>query len=432
MEDWRADPSACALVRKAAASLPQPWVRSKILEIVGLQGEAENSAFLQERATRDTDAAVRATALALIAKGWPDDPETINLLQLRALEDQEANTRAEALRLIAAATQHNRAIMTFLKERGAGDLDPRARAAALRGIAEQPQRDQSDLNFLKSLASDSEDPQTRTAALEAIAVGWGQQAEVVAFLQQRAISDPEPAPRAAGIRGNSQGKDSSAAAQAFLQERAVTDPDLRPRVAALETMIRRWPGDRAVKAFLHDLQDKIPLDSEPISRALNLQALVLAALGLGVPVMIKLVSEVARNDPDCRVRAVLLWALSYYRIHSPLRFRMGGPWMANLELPNLELPDGFHEIHDPASYLGDLGESDYLEAMAERGPEIRIRTFALLALAIIGRAFGSGGERASDALAFLRKQAAESSSTGVRSAALCALVLSRSVDPAFP
>jgi HEAT repeat protein len=454
---WRDDPDTVSLLRDRALRDDASAVRGAAVRALsaawrGGRDGRDLPALLRDCASCD-DAAVRRTAVQVIAAEWDHDDRTPALLRDRAVHDDNAAVRQAALSAVAAgaAGRGDPAAGRLLRDRAADDPDAAVRRAAVQAVGGDWREDPETVRFLHNRARRDGDGAVRRAALQAIVATAAELADdpdAARLLDDRLERDRDAFVREAALRAIAASRRGDPATARLLRRHAVHDEHWAVRRAAVQALAAGWgdeagtlvqlrerathDGDkdvrreagRAVAARWRDsttlpwLRDDAARDPEPAVRRMALRAI--AAGWRDEAGTLPLLAACATGDDAWAVRRTALQVIAAgWRDHPDtvplLHDRAGG--------------DGSQAVRHAAAVLLAVGWRDdprtpaLLRQAALRDGGEGVRRAAVQALAV-------GWRERPDTSPLLRELACRDPAPAVRAAAVQATTVGWHGDPA--
>ncbi|MEU0118819.1 HEAT repeat domain-containing protein [Streptomyces bobili] len=305
IQEWPDDPRVAALVRELAETDPDGNVRSGSVQLFAMIGHPDRSTRDWLRAClTDDDRCLRQGALAALADGWRDEPETFAEVRRCANGDRDPWVRLTAVQCIAAGWPGDPDAAAVVRERAARDPDPDLRTSVFGILVEGWPEDPQTVALLRSVAAG---PGGETGVQEAArrALGRVETRAISPGATRTTLPPPTEDPRHAALKPLVVDRRTDAKTPMLLRERAETHSDDRVRVAAVRALAAGWHTDRRTLPWLCELAASGA--SEPVRQA----ALWAAYSGWpGHPDAGALLRGVADGKGDSRTREVAVLALA--------------------------------------------------------------------------------------------------------------------------
>lgn len=240
IQEWPDDPQVAGLLREFAETDPDGDVRRGSLQLLAKTPFQEQSTreWLQ-RCLTDHDRHLRQGALAALADGWRDEPETFALLHQFATDDPDDSVRLTAVTSIADGWPRDPDAAAVVRDRAARDPDPHLRDRAFHILAEGWPDDPQTVALLRSVAADSgSEAWVREAAKRALV-----RAETPPNDPAPARPTPPPAtenPQYAALKLLVVDRRTDAETPMLLHELAAAHPNKEVRVAAVRLLATEW------------------------------------------------------------------------------------------------------------------------------------------------------------------------------------------------
>ncbi|MEU8653788.1 HEAT repeat domain-containing protein [Streptomyces sp. NPDC048737] len=305
IQEWPDDPQVAGLVREFAETDPDGNVRRGSVQLFAMIGHPDRSTrdWLRTCLT-DDDRYLRQGALAALADGWRNEPETFAELRRCANGDRDRWVRLTAVKCIAAGWPGDPDAAAVVRERAARDPDPDLRTSVFGILVGGWPDDPQTVALLRSVAADSGgEAWVQEAARRAL--GRVETRPVGPGATRTALPPPAEDPRHAALKHLVVDRRTDAKTPMLLRERAETHSDDRVRVAAVRALAAGWHTDRRTLPWLCELAASEA--GEPVR-----QAALWAAYSVwpGHPDAGALLRGVANGKDDSQAREVAVLALA--------------------------------------------------------------------------------------------------------------------------
>ncbi|MFJ4648680.1 HEAT repeat domain-containing protein [Streptomyces bobili] len=270
IQEWPDDPQVAGLLREFAETDPDGNVRRGSLQLFAMTRH-------QDRSTRDWlrtcltdhDRYLRQGALAALADGWSNEPETFTLVRRSATEDRDDSVRLTAVQSIAGGWPYDPDAAAVVRDRAARDPDPHLRCRVFSILVEGWPDDPQTVALLRSAAADvGSEAWVREAAKQALARTEPRPADPA---PARSTSSPVAEdPRHAVLKPLVVDRRTDAKTPVLLREQARNHPDGTVRVAAVRALATEWHTHPATLPWLGELVTSDT--SEPVVQAALLAA----------------------------------------------------------------------------------------------------------------------------------------------------------------
>ncbi|MDX2935575.1 HEAT repeat domain-containing protein [Streptomyces ipomoeae] len=334
IQEWPDDPQVAGLLREFAETDPDGDVRRGSLQLLAMTRRQDQSTreWLQTCLT-DHDPHLRQGALAALADGWRNEPETFALLRQFATDDPDDSVRLTAVKSIADGWPRNPDAAVVVRDRAARDPDPHLRCQVFHILVKCWPDDPQTVALLRAIAADAgseawvredakwalaraetpptdpaparptpppaaEDPQH--AALKPLVVDRRTDAETPMLLRELAAAHPNEKVRVAAVRVLATEWRTHPPTLPWLCELATSGASKPERQAALQAVGSAWPGHPDAEALLRSVAKG---KGQPQAR--ELAVLALAAGWHNNPATGSLLHRLAVDDnEDVRAAAV--------------------------------------------------------------------------------------------------------------------------------
>jgi hypothetical protein len=244
--------------RQAVSSLARGW-----------KEDPATLQWLKERVALDQSESVRNAAVQAICNGWKEDPSTYAFLLECATKHNDENLRGLALSEMCVHWRNAADVPGFVQLRAANDPSERVRLMALALLVTTRKDDPDILPFLKGRALQEKDPTPRYFAMFAVLNGWGKVPEIAGWALENFKAEKEAELRSIYVRLIPNKCTNHAAQLEWLKDIAANDPDQNVRESALKELKKGWQHDPVVKIFLAERQAHEPADGAKQSEALE-------------------------------------------------------------------------------------------------------------------------------------------------------------------
>ncbi|MFF0203338.1 HEAT repeat domain-containing protein [Streptomyces sp. NPDC005017] len=305
IQEWPKDPEVAGLLRELAETNPDGNIRHGSLRLLAMTCRQDRS-FLDWLLTclADDDAYLRRGALAALADGWRDEPETFSVVRRSATDDRDAQVRRTAVQCVATCWPGDPDAAAVVRERAARDPDPYLRTIVFDILVDGWPDDPRTTALLRSIAADTGGMTwVQEAAKQALTRAETRRVGPPAV--RSALPSPSDDPRHAELKHLVVDRRADAKTPMLLRERAETHPDDRVRVAALRALAAGWHTDRHTLPWLCELAASGA--SEPVRHA------ALRAVGSvwpGHPDAAALLRAVATGEGESHARETAVLALA--------------------------------------------------------------------------------------------------------------------------
>ncbi|MCX5409744.1 HEAT repeat domain-containing protein [Streptomyces sp. NBC_00335] len=251
VQEWPDDPQVADLLRGLAGTDPDGDVRRFSLQLFAMTRHQDHSTgdWLRKCLT-DHDRYLRQGAVAALADGWRNAPETFALVRQSATDDHDDSVRLTAVKAIAAAWPRNPDAAAVARDMAARAPDPNLRCSAFDILVEVWRDDPQTVELLRSVATDpgSED-WVRGAAKRALARTETRPAAPARSASRSAAEDP----RHAALKPLVVDRRTDAQTPVLLREHAENHPDDTVRVAAVRALATNWHNHPPTLPWLCEL-----------------------------------------------------------------------------------------------------------------------------------------------------------------------------------
>ncbi|MDX3666035.1 HEAT repeat domain-containing protein [Streptomyces europaeiscabiei] len=316
-----------------------PYLRRGALAALaeGLRNEPETFAVVRRCATGDRDPWVRLTAVKCIATGWPGDPDAADVVRECAACDPDPHLRTSVFGILVEGWPDDPQTVTLLRSIAVGSgSEAWVQAAAKRALARAETRPIGPAAARSAFPPPAEDP--RHTALKPLVVDRRTDAKTPILLRERAETHPDDTVRVAAVRALATGWHTDPRTLPWLCELATSDASEPVRQAALRAVGSVWPDHPDAAALLRRVANgndesqtrelavlglAAGWRSDPETGSLLrrlavadnaefIRATTVRTLGAGwceQPDTVALLRDSAENDPEPHVRGAAVQAL---------------------------------------------------------------------------------------------------------------------------
>lgn len=265
IQEWPDDPQVAGLLREFAETDPDGNVRYGSVQLFAMIRHAEQSTgdWLRMCLT-DDDPYLRRGALAALAEGWRDEPETFAVVRQCATGDRDHWVRLTAVKCIATGWPGDPDAAAVVRKRAACDPNPHLRTSVFDILVEGWPDDPQTVALLRSIAAGSDgEAWVQEAAKRALA--RAETRPIGPATARSALPPPAEDPRHAALKPLVIERRTDAKTPMLLRERAETHPDNTVRVAAVRALATGWHTDPRTLPWLCELATSDA--SEPVRQA---------------------------------------------------------------------------------------------------------------------------------------------------------------------
>lgn len=212
------------------------------LAIVLHPGNHDLLEFLRHQTVHGWTVSQRQSALAALAIGWQDDPDSLPLIRSRVTDDPNLDVRLKAMQTVLSSWPANSATLSLFQKLALHDRHMPIRLAAMQALATHWPTSPETLSILVARAAD-DDPDIRQAALRALATGWPANTDTLRLLKTRAATDLHENVRRVAVQAIAEGWTRDPETLPLLKDRADNDPHIDVQQLAIEEIGGRWRDD---------------------------------------------------------------------------------------------------------------------------------------------------------------------------------------------
>ncbi|MDL4777585.1 NACHT domain-containing protein, partial [Actinomadura xylanilytica] len=205
---------------------------------------------LRDRVANDENWAVRQAAVEAVARGWPEDSDTLAWLRDRVANDEDGAVRQAAVQAIAHGWPENPDTLSLLRDRAVNDENEDVRYAAVQAVARGWLEDSDTLSLLRDRAVNDENEDVRRVAVQAVARGWLEDSDTLSLLRDRAVNDENEDVRRVAVQAVARGWLEDSDTLSLLRDRAVNDENEDVRRVAVQAVARGWLEDSDTLSLL--------------------------------------------------------------------------------------------------------------------------------------------------------------------------------------
>jgi GTPase SAR1 family protein len=163
----------------------------------GWKEEPATMQWLKERSLKDMYASVRSTAVEELARGWKEEDWLQGWLQERAVKEDFSYVRMVAMRELLRGWKDQRQVVTWLTERATQDAHEFVRWSMVRELARGLKDETGEiLAWVKERAAQDESESVRRTAVQELVLKWKDDPEILPFIKERVLSDKHTAVQA--------------------------------------------------------------------------------------------------------------------------------------------------------------------------------------------------------------------------------------------
>jgi len=218
------------------------FVRSTAVQELarGWHEDPETLNIIKQRGMTDEDVSVRSTAVQELAHGWHDDPETLHLIKEWATKDENAFVRQSAVQELARGWHDDPETLHLIKEWATKDENAFVRSAAVQELAYGWHDDPETLHLIKEWATKDGDTFVRKVAVQELARGWHDDPETLHLIKEWTTKDENAFVRKVAVQELARGWHEDPETLIFVKQQAIYDDSKYVRQSAVQELARGW------------------------------------------------------------------------------------------------------------------------------------------------------------------------------------------------
>jgi len=194
----------------------------------------------------------RILAPFALAKGWPDDPQTLPLVRDRAVNDAHQRVRSAAVEALAEHFRDDLQTLPLVRDRAVNDASEGVRSAAVEALAEHFRDDPQTLPLVRDRAVNDAHQRVRSAAVEALAEHFRDDPQTLPLVRDRAVNDARGNVRSAAVWALVRKFRDDLQTLPLVRDRAVNDEGEGVRNATVRALAEHFHDDLQTLPLVRD------------------------------------------------------------------------------------------------------------------------------------------------------------------------------------